>query len=298
MNSGTMSRKKAMTYIFAAAVLWSTGGILVKFIDANPFTISGTRSLLALPVLFWIFPPRTLRPTKRAWLFAVFPTATGLLYVAANKLTTAANAIVLQYISPVFIVLIGFLIFHDRLRRADFAVIAACLTGIVLFFFDKLSPGNLLGNFLAILSGITNAVFYVCISRTKEDSGTLMILAQIETILISLPFLFLFPPALTMQSVLAFLAFGFFQRGFSSVLHAKASKHCDPLSAVLISMAEPLLNPLWVMLLYGEKPGKFALLGGAVVIGSVILWNMYNWNSSNTKTETETGTKGTDGDPT
>lgn len=270
----SMTRGKAMLCVFMCALMWSTGGVLVKFIDMNPFAISGYRSLVALPVLLLFYPPKTLRFTLRMWLEALPLTVTGILFVLATKLTTAANAIVLQYSSPIFIILINRMFYKERARKSDIIVSLGCIAGIALFFLDELSPGNMLGNLLAIISGITSGAMFVIMNRTAEDRGTITVAVQIESIAICLPFMILFPVSFTLKTVAALLAFGVFQRALSIVLYAKASSYCSAMDAILISMAEPLCSPLLVLLFFGEAPGKFALIGGIVVISCVLLWNV------------------------
>ncbi len=288
----SMSRNKAMLFVFIAALLWSTGGLLVKLIDANPLTISGYRALIALPVLLYLFPLKSIRFTKKVWVIAMFQALTGILYMSANKLTTAANAVVLQFIAPAFVILFSVLLYKDKVNKDDINVVSMSIFGIILFFFDELSPGNILGNFLAILSGVTNAAFFVAVSRSNEDKGTIMIAGQIETLIIALPFMVLLPVTFSVKPILALLALGLFQRGLSSVLFGKAAGNCSALDAMLISMAEPLFNPILVLLFLGEKPGKFALIGGLIVMFSVIIWNINKINSA--KLEYEASQKNTE----
>ena len=263
-----------MLYMFFAAFCWSTGGLLLRLIDGNPFTVAGFRSLLSLPATFLFFSQNKLRFTKKAWLIAIPGALTGFFYILSNKFTTAANAIVLMYISPVFIILIDVLIYREKARKEDIFAVCFSFLGIFLFFVDELSPGDLLGNILAILSGATNAILYVAMSRTNEDNGAVMIASQIEMLIIALPFMFLFPVSFTRKNIIAILLLGLFQKGVGSGLQAKAAKFCPALDAMLISMVEPLLNPLLVLVFIGEKPGKFALIGGMVVISTVVIWNI------------------------
>jgi len=269
-----MSRNKSLLYMFFAAFCWSTGGLLLRLIDGNPFTVAGFRSLLSLPAIFLFFSQNKLRFTKKAWLIAIPGALTGFFYILSNKFTTAANAIVLMYISPVFIILIDVLIYREKARKEDIFAVCFSFLGIFLFFVDELSPGDLLGNILAILSGATNAILYVAMSRTNEDNGAVMIASQIEMLIIALPFMFLFPVSFTRKNIIAILLLGLFQKGVGSGLQAKAAKFCPALDAMLISMVEPLLNPLLVLVFIGEKPGKFALIGGMVVISTVVIWNI------------------------
>ena len=269
-----MSRGRAMLCVCISSFLWASGGMLVKLINAYPLTISGMRAIFALPVLLLIYPPSTLRFTKRAWLIASSFAATGLLYILANKLTTAANAIVLQYISPIFIILFGRMIFKKRVVKADVLVSTACILGMAMFFLDGLSPGNMLGNILAICGSITNAIMFMAMSRTDEHRGSILVASQLGTALIALPFILLYPPVFTLQSTAVFILFGGFQCALPNAIYAAGSQHCSALEANLISMIEPLVNPLLVMLLFGEKPGSFAMFGGGIILISVLLWNI------------------------
>ncbi|MGI6029888.1 MAG: DMT family transporter [Eubacteriales bacterium] len=275
MKRHALTRSQALLVILFGAVFWSTGGLLVKLVPGNPMGIAAMRSLLALPMMFLIFPPRTLRITKKAWLYALFPACTGHLYIFANKLTTAANAIVLQFISPVFIILLGLLLFRERPKKADLLVVAATMTGIVLFFLDGLSSGGMLGNFLAICSGFCIACYYICMNRSGEDAGTIVILAQVEIFLIGLPALITDPLEFTPTAIVGVVLLGLVQRGLGEAMYAKGAPYCSPLDAILVSMLEPLLNPVWVMLAFHEVPPPLALAGGILVIGSVVIWNLY-----------------------
>lgn len=265
-----------MFYIFICSLLWSFGGLFVRLAGANPFTVSGIRSLLALPVVLLFSRPGTLRFNKKVWLSAIWLTATGVLFTVAVSLTTAANAIVLQYSTPVFIVIANRLFYHERVRRSDVCVTIVCLAGMALFFLDELSPGNMLGNFVAVLSGVTNAGIFITMNRTGENRDAIAAASYIEGTIVCLPFMIMFPPQLALQPVLALLSLGLVQRGLSLVVFARASKFCSSMDASIISMAEPLLTPVWVMLALGERPGRFALAGAAVILSAVFAWNYVN----------------------
>lgn len=266
----------AMLQMLLCAALWSIGGIFIKLIPWNPFVLAGLRSMLAGLVIFVYMRMAGLRVVvnRRTVLSGILMAGLYFSFVGANKLTTAANAIALQYTAPLFIMLLSVLLFHERPQRLD--VIAAVITflGIVLFFFDQLGPGKVLGNFLALLSGVLFAAMYLTLGVMRDPSERMsyMLLGQSFTFLFAIPFLFLYPPALTAPSVLYLVILGVLQLGIPVVLCALAAQHCPPIAQSLLSALEPILNPVWVLLFASERPGPMALLGGLVVIVTVTVW--------------------------
>ena len=170
--------------------------------------------------------------------------------------------------------LLSALLFHEKLRRPD--VIAAVITflGIVLFFFDQLGPGKVIGNCIALISGVLFAAMYLSLGVMADANERMsyVLLGQLFTFVLSIPFLFLYPPVLSLKPVVCLLILGVFQLGTPVVLCALAAEHCPPIAQSLLSALEPLLNPVWVMLFTGERPGPMALLGGLVVIITVTVW--------------------------
>ena len=260
------------------AALWSTAGVLFKLIPWNGFAVAGMRSLIAGITIYismrllgfhYVFNRRTL-------IAGFFSGCTYLCFTVANKLTTSANAIVLQFTSPIFIIIYSALFFGRKPRKQDVAVVLATLLGISLFFFDKLEPGYMLGNFVAIAAGMFMAGMYVAVGEIEEEerfSG--IVNGQALTFLAGLPFVILTKPAFTPTAVAALLFLGIFQLGLSYVLYVKASKYCPPLACCLLGAIEPLLNPVWVFLFNGEKPGIFALIGAVIVISSITIWSVF-----------------------
>ncbi len=203
---------------------------------------------------------------------------TMLLFVFANKLTTSANAIVLQSTSPLYIMVIAALFLGARYSRRELVMVGIVMAGITLFFFDQLTPGGLLGNLLALLSGLTMALMYTASGRLPDDSSSMsaLVVGHLGAALAGLPFLLLSPPAITPLSVASILILGVFQLGIPYILYAIAVRRCSPLSCSLIGMIEPLFNPVWVFLVVGEAPGFFAFIGGIIVLATVTLWSISN----------------------
>lgn len=192
-------------------------------------------------------------------------TTTVILFVVATKLTTAANAILLQYTAPVYAALFGAWFLGERVAWLDWVIIAAVLGGMALFFLDCLTPGGLWGNICAIASGVSYAGLVTFLRKQKSGSPLESILiGNLLTALVGLPFMLQGPPGSASWVGLIFL--GVFQLGLSYVLYSAAIKYITALEAILVAVVEPILNPLWVFLVIGEAPGRWALLGGTVVL--------------------------------
>lgn len=157
------SQKKGILSLVVCACLWSTGGLFIKLISWHPMVIGCFRSGIAA-VILWIILCKSGHPrpivNRRTLLTGLFLGATCALFVTANKLTTAANAIVLQSANPVFVLLFCAAFKRERITRRNAAVVAIVMGGVALFFFDELSPGGLLGNVLALLSALTLACVF------------------------------------------------------------------------------------------------------------------------------------------
>jgi len=203
---------------------------------------------------------------------SVFLAGTVTLFVLANKLTTAANAILLQYTAPIYVALLSpFLLREEMSSKRDWLGISTAMLGLVLFFLDELDPTNFLGNCVAIGSGISFALYNIFMRRQKDGSPiTATFLGNVLTFLMTLPFVLASIRHITTKSAMVLLSLGVFQLGIPYVLYSVSIKHVRAIEALLIAMLEPILNPLWVFLVFGEKPGKWALVGGGLVIFSML----------------------------
>jgi drug/metabolite transporter (DMT)-like permease len=263
-------RRKAILFIVLAATLWSTGGLMIKAISWQPLAILGGRSIFSSIVLLLYVRRIPTKWTRWKILASVSHILTASLFIIATKLTTAANAIFLQYTAPVYIVLLAAWFLHERPTQMDWVSMVVIFAGMLLFFGDKLSLDGLYGNLLAVLSGITLAVLTVSMRAQKNGvPAESILLANIFTAVAGFPFVL--KEAWTVTNWLIILYLGVFQIGFSFLFFSVAIKHVPALEATLISTLEPVLNPLWVFLFIGEKPGYFALAGGAIVLGGVAL---------------------------
>lgn len=267
-------RAKAILFMVIASVLWSTGGMLIKLVNWNPVAIAGTRSgIAALLMLAFIRKPKFTK-SKIQFAGAAFYMSTVILFVTANKLTTAANAILLQYTAPIWVAVLGTWILKEKTLRADWLAIFAVMAGMVLFFVGDLGGGALAGNLISILSGLFLALTVIFLRLQKDGSQIEMtLLGNIMTFLVGIPFIIQITPDL--KSIVGILLLGVFQLGISYILFSLAVRHVTALEAILIPVIEPILNPIWVFFATGEKPGVLALLGGLIVVLAVTLRSFY-----------------------
>ena len=263
-------RRKAILFLIAAAILWSTSGLFVKLLDLHPVSIMAGRSLFA-SIVFLIY----LRgvPTRfNRWqlLAAGAFIATQFLFVVSTKMTTAANSIFLQYTAPVYIVLLAYWFLGEKPSRNDWIAMVIIFIGLILFFGDKLSTEGFYGNVLAIISGVTAALMMVAFRAQKNGNpAESNLIAFLVTSIFGIPYLIKDTISVNNWLILAFL--GIVQIGFAFIFFTKGIKHIPALEANLIGTLEPVLNPIWVFFFYGESVGRFATLGGLVVLVGVIL---------------------------
>jgi drug/metabolite transporter (DMT)-like permease len=271
-------RTQAVFLLMATAVLWSLGGLLIKWVSLSPSAVAGYRSAIALPVLLIYFKRRALNFSTAQLIGGVSYAATVILFVHATKLTTAGNAIMLQYTAPVYVALFSGWLLNEKIRWFDWAAIAVVLCGMSMFFMDQLSSGEMTGNILAILSGVSFASLILSMRKQKDASPAgSAILGNLLTALICLPWMVQSLPGEADWIVLMLL--GVFQLGLSYICYAVAIKKVTAMEGILIPMLEPILNPLWAFIFLGERLGLWALIGGFVVILSILFRNVMNSKS-------------------
>ena len=285
------AKKRAMFLMVITAIMWSMGGIFIKLISWSPFLIAGIRSLISGGVMAAYMKYSGIRFKWNRYSFGagIGLSFSATLFTIANKLTTAANAIVLQYTAPIFILVLSALFLRQKMNRREVIVVAITMVGMVLFFFDQLSPGNILGNIFGILAGIFLALMFVMVGQGGSDDSTRMsgiLIAHCMTVLIGVPAGLVGTTGTTGLEILYVVILGVFQLGIPYVLYAIASKDCSPLACSLIGMLEPLLNPVWVAIFVGEIPGLFALCGAVIIIATVSWWCVQENRGEVNKTDT------------
>ena len=265
----TPAHSRAIGQLLLAALFWSLGGLLIKSADWPPLAVAGGRGIVA--AIFLALTNRHLRFTfSPVQLTAAFAYAgCTVFFVVATKLTTAANAILLQYTAPVWIAIFGAWFLGERTRRLDWIIIVIVLGGMALFFADGLEFTGAMGNLAGVLSGVCFAAMTIALRKQKDGSPVeSIILGNLIAFAIGLPFM-IGVPAPSPTGIAAIVALGVVQLGFSYWLYARAIRQVTALEAVIIPVIEPILNPVWVFLANGEKPSRWALLGGAIVLSAV-----------------------------
>jgi drug/metabolite transporter (DMT)-like permease len=264
---------RSVLLLVGASFCWSLAGVLIKFVATSwpGMAVAGGRGLIA--AVFLLLTNRGLRFhfSRDQIIGAVGYAACTVTFCTATTLTSAANAILLQYTAPVWVAVLGAWLLHERATRADWITIVVALTGMMLFFKDSLTLGHLDGDVLAVLSGVCFAGMTIALRRQKDGSPVeSIILGNLLAFVVGLPWI-VRSPMLPASGWMALLTLGIVQLGMSYWLYARAIRHVTALEAVLIPVVEPILNPLWVLLFMREKPSSWAVVGGVIVLSAVTL---------------------------
>jgi drug/metabolite transporter (DMT)-like permease len=256
---------KHVLLLLAAAILWSLGGVLIKSIDWTPLAIAGSRSLIAIVVIGLVMPGVGRKISWRILPGALAYAGTVVLFVIATKLTSAANAIFLQYTAPIYIAIISPWVLHERTKPLDWLLILVALCGVALFFVDQLSFEGFSGVIAALASGVSFAWLTVFMRRHRNESPeSILLLGNILTLLFASPWMF--PFANLERNGIWILLLGVLQLAIPYLLYSQAIKHIRALDAAIISIIEPILNPIWVILVKGEHASRWSIIGGAIVL--------------------------------
>ncbi|HYG76388.1 MAG TPA: DMT family transporter, partial [Planctomycetota bacterium] len=294
--------------VLGAAFFWSTSGALVKlsYPVMNGWQVAGIRALFACLFLAAIVKPwraRPFYPRGKVIPLSLIYAIMLILFILANTLTTAANAIFLQDTAPLWVLVLSPFLLKEPFRARDAGLLAVCGVGLALFFMDDLKPGQADGNILALFSGLGYGLVILGLrwgrhkedeaaadpgTRPPSDSELILVWGNLICFLACLPLMNGLPsaafepathvdfaqkipsalqPLVTPFNAVAFM--GVFQLGLGYLLLSRGVRHVPAIEASLLALIEPVLNPVWTYLVAGEKPGPFALAGGAIIIGSV-----------------------------
>jgi len=261
-------------FILAAALLWSTGGLFIKATPLGALELSFGRSLLAALTVALLTRREGFRVNAVTLIASALYAALLLLFVVANKLTTAANAIFLQYTAPVYVLVLEPLMFKERFRWQDLFVVVACVCGMSLFFVGKLRPQDVTGNLTALGSGVCFALFLLLLRHQRAgrvNRASSVIYGNLLVCVITLPAFARATSMMTTRDVAIVAYLGVVQIGLAYTLFTLGiARGVRSLDAGVIGYIEPMLNPVWVFLFLGERPSKWALLGGCIIIAAVL----------------------------
>lgn len=261
----------AVLMLIAAAIFWSTSGVLIKLVALHPMAIAGWRSLIAGGVILLLCRKEAriswgINPLLAAACMGLFC----ICFVAATKLTTAANAIVLQYAASAYVAILAPKMLGEPTRRQDWYFLSVIVVGIGLFFVDSLSLRGLMGILIAIIGSVFWAGAMIFLRKSRNGSTAWPIaLGNFMAAGLCLPFMFRQAP--TSMDWIGLLGLGFISLGAGYAVFAYAIKRVRAIEAVLIPSVEPLINPMWVFLATGEAPGQWALMGCTLVLAAVML---------------------------
>lgn len=262
------NRRKSVLFLIITAVLWSSSGLFIKLIEWGPLGILSGRSLVASVVFIIYLRQPSFRWSKIQIAGAIAYMSSNLFFILGTKLTVAANVIFLVFTSPIYIILFGYWFLKERPYRSDWVCMVGIFAGMFLFFGDDMSLSGMKGNFCGMLAGMSLAALFLCMRRQKAGvPANTILLGNILASFVGLPFLL--QETFTPTTVGIILYLGILQLGIPYVLYSIAIKHVHALESNLIVTLEPILNPVWVFLVLGEIPGKLALIGGLLVLGSV-----------------------------
>ncbi len=270
-----------MVFVLLAVLLWSTGGLFIKLTTLDAFSVNLGRSLLAAVTVAIFTYKKGLRIDGFTLLSSFLYAGTLTCFVYANKNTTAANAIFLQYTAPVYILILAPFILKEKFRFTDLITVFVCLAGMSLFFLEpqndqnKLATDVFAGNIAALISGLFFGIYFVLLRHPKslqKNPALSVFYGNIIIVFLMLPFIVSNPPEQTNSNdILAILFLGIFQIGIAYVLFTNGiASGVRSLDASIVGFIEPLLNPVWVFLFIGEKPSIWAMLGGVIIIAAII----------------------------
>ncbi len=273
--------KKGLIYISFTAFLWSTSGFFIKYLTINAFQISFFRSIIAAITIYIICLIRRqeikFEFNKVSNFAAIFYAGILILFVLATKMTTAANAIFLQFTAPIYLVILEPVFFKTKFDSKSIITILICVGGMILFFFGRLELGNIYGNLLAICSGLCFAMFslllkYKKIKNKSENTLNTIIMGNLFVSVIA--FFFVFPEfEVDITQSLILLYMGAIQIGVSYIIFNEGIKYVSATESMIIATLEAIFNPIWVFIGIGETPSVYSIIGGLIIFGAIIWRN-------------------------
>ena len=246
--------------------MWSFGGLFIKFVDLSPLAITGLRSLGAAIVL-WIYLKTPRWQWKPYFIIGVISyVGMMIMYVISIRMTSAANAIFLQFTAPIYVIILGYFLLNEKINKLDVLVMCIIFSGMILFFIDELTLGGFWGNILALGAGVALAIITVLFRKEKKHAVDLVFFGNFFTVLIcSISILNSIAIDSKFESSLMIFV-GVFQLGIPYVLYTRALRSVVALDAILLCMIEPILNPFWVYIFLNEPVGRWSIIGGLLVL--------------------------------
>lgn len=275
---------KGILAVFLTAILWSSGGLFIKLISLDSMELSFFRCAIAAVVFALMFRKRILKLNSLALLNSFAYAAVLILFVIATKTTTAANAIFLQSTAPIYVLIFEPFLTKTKWERINIITIVICFLGMILFFMGDLTPGDIKGNIAALLAGVAFAAFFLGMKKNEPKYGESSIFyGNVIVALICIPFI-TDMNSISVQDFAMVSFLGVFQIAFAYALFSYGLKRIIAVEASIISMFEPVLNPIWVFIGYGEVPSFYAIIGGIIIMTAITVRTLIS-NSDFIKTK-------------
>lgn len=270
-----MASSRPLLYVLAAALLWSTGGLFIKWTTLSGLELSCWRSFFAILTVALLTRHEGFGLNRVTAIASVLYAVLLILFVLATKTTTAANAIFLQYTAPVYLLILEPIVYKEKFRSRDVITVLVCLGGMGLFFIGQLRPQDVIGNFLALASGLCFAIYILLLRhpRAREvNRASSVIYGNTLAVLLTLPWGIATLTSINSHDLMSAAYLGVIQLGVSYTLFTVGmARGVRSVDAGIICYVEPVLNPVWVFLVLGERPSRWALLGGAIIVVTVIV---------------------------
>jgi drug/metabolite transporter, DME family len=279
-----LSKLSPVWLVVLAVSLWSTGGLLIKITSVSGYEVNLGRCFFAAITIAILTKFEALKADKFTFLCSFFYIGALSFFAIANKMTTAANAIFLQYTAPIYILILAPFVLKEKFKVSDLITVIVCLIGMSLFFIEgktsSLAPNPFWGNILGLLSGVSLGMYILMLRHPKalkQNPASSVFYGNLFTVLVMIPFIVPNPSDWNSTDIFATIMLGVFQIGLAYFLFTLGiRKGVKSLDASIIGFIEPLLNPLWVFLQLGERPSSWALLGGVIIISAVIAHTIKN----------------------
>ncbi len=278
MNTDTNRQGQGVSpllFVVATALLWSTGGLFIKWTSLSGLALSCYRSFFALLTVAFVTRRDGFGLNKLTAVAALLYSVVVILFVLATKETTAANAIFLQYTAPVYMLILEPVVYKEKFRARDLITVLVCIGGMALFFVGHLRPLDYTGNLMALTSGLFFALYFLLMRhpRAREvNRASSVIYGNLLVVVICAPWGLAAVSQITRHDLLSVLYLGVIQLGLSYVLFTIGmTRGVRSLDAGIVCYIEPVLNPVWVFLVLRERPSRWALIGGAIIIVAVII---------------------------
>ena len=264
-----------LLFVLAAAFLWSTGGLFIKWTSISGLELSCFRAFFALLTVALVTRHEGFGVNVVTGVAALLYAVLVILFVMATKETTAANAIFLQYTAPVYLLILEPVVYKEKFRGRDLVTVLVCIGGMALFFVGQLRPQDVAGNVMALASGLCFAVYFLLLRHPKArevNRASSVIYGNLLCVLIAAPWGLAALSRVGAHDLMSVVYLGVVQLGISYALFTVGmTRGVRSVDAGIICYIEPVLNPVWVFLVLGERPSRWALLGGAIIIVAVII---------------------------